>query len=73
MMDLDNISGNLGGANLNEKLTPVSFIRKQTLTMDIFMNNSVNLQSLLVSSVQDSKTDIFYLLVYNFPRGKQNS
>ena len=72
-MDLDNISGNLGGANLNEKLTPVSFVRKQTLTMDIFMNNSVNLQSLLVSSVQDSKTDIFYLLVYNFPRGKQNS
>ena len=73
MMDLDSISGNLGGANLNEKMTPVSFIRKQTLSMDIFMNNSVNLQSLLVSSVQDSKTDIFYLLVYNFPRGKQNS
>ena len=73
MMDLGNISGNLGGANLNGKLTPVSFIRRQTLTMDIFMNNSVNQQSLLFSSVQDPKTDIFYLLVYSFPKGKQNS
>lgn len=31
MMDLGSISGNLGGANLNGKLTPVSFIRKRTL------------------------------------------
>lgn len=73
MMDLGSISGNLGGANLNGKLTPVSFIRKRTLTMDIVMNNSGNQQSLLVSSVRDPKTDIFYLLANSFPRGKQNS
>ena len=73
MMDLGSISGTLGGAALVSKLIPVSFIRKQTLTMGIYMSNSVNQQSLFVSSVQGPKTGVFYPLVCSFASSRQNS